>query len=57
MDGAMTSMMGVGLLGWVLVIGLLAAILIVLVKLLKRSGSGERTESGRTDRGPGAIHR
>ena len=57
MGSMMGWMMGLGLLGWVLVIALLAAIVVVLVKILKRGGSGERPESGRTDRGPGAAHR
>jgi len=42
MDGGMGSMMGwmmgLGLLGWVAVIGLLVAILVVLVRLLARHG-------------------
>jgi dolichyl-phosphate-mannose--protein O-mannosyl transferase len=46
MDGDMGSMMawmmGFGLIGWVIVIGLLIAILVVLVRLLARqSASGE----------------
>jgi hypothetical protein len=44
MDGNMGSMMawmmGFGLLGWVVVIGLLIAILVVLVRLLNRPSSG-----------------
>lgn len=35
-------MMGLGLLGWLLVIGLLVAILVVLIRILNRSGSGDR---------------
>ena len=41
MDGSMGAMMawmmGLGLLGWVLVIALLIAILIVVMRLLRRS--------------------
>jgi hypothetical protein len=33
--------MGIGLLGWVLVIALLVTILVVLIRLLNRSGPGE----------------
>jgi hypothetical protein len=44
MDGDMGSMMawmmGFGLLGWIVVIGLLIAILVVLVRLLNRQSSG-----------------
>lgn len=56
MDGGMgpmmDSMMGIGLLGWVLVIALLVAILVVLVRLLneRRSSGGQRPTSGTTDR-------
>jgi uncharacterized membrane protein len=38
MGPMMAWMMGFGVLGWVLVIGLLAAILVVLVRLLNRTG-------------------
>lgn len=37
MDG-MGPMMGLGLLGWVAVIGLLVAILVVLLRILQRGG-------------------
>jgi uncharacterized membrane protein len=50
MDSMMGSMMGVGLLGWLLVIGLLVAILVVLIRLLNKptaSGSGEVERQGR----------
>ena len=57
MGSMMGWMMGLGLLGWVLVVALLAAILVVLVRILKRGRSGERPESGHTDKGPGAAHR
>jgi hypothetical protein len=33
-------MLGIGLLGWLLVIGLLAAILVVLIRILKQRGPG-----------------
>ena len=58
MDGMgpmMGWMMGLGLLGWVLVIALLVTSLVVLVKILKRDGPGPRQEPGRTDRGE--LHR
>ena len=37
MGSMMAWMMGIGLLGWVLVIALLVTILVVLVRLLSRS--------------------
>jgi hypothetical protein len=58
MDGGMGSMMawmmGFGLLGWVVVIGLLIAILVVLVRLLNRplGGPGERQTHPRHDKPP-----
>jgi hypothetical protein len=58
MDGDMGSMMawmmGFGLLGWVVVIGLLIAILVVLVRLLNRpsSGSVEAETHRRYDKPP-----
>ena len=57
MDGGMGSMMnsmmgwmmGIGFLGWVLVIALLAAMLVVLVRLLnERKSSGAQRPSGHT---------
>ena len=58
MDGAMSSMMGwmtgLGLIGWVLVIALLVSILIVLVRLLSRTGrDGDRDVSGPDHSSPG----
>jgi hypothetical protein len=38
MGPMMAWMMGIGWLGWLLVIGLLAAILVVLIRLLKQRG-------------------
>ena len=60
MDGIgsmMGWMMGLGLLGWVLVIALLVTILIVLVQLLRRSSSRERSGSPASGTGPGEAHR
>ncbi len=37
--------MGLGVLGWALVIGLLAAILVVLVRLLRRSAPKDGGQS------------
>jgi hypothetical protein len=59
MNGGMDSMMpmmwvmGLGLVGWMLVIGLLVAILIVLVRLLHRlpgGGAGENQRERRYDK-------
>lgn len=51
MDSMMPWMMGIGLLGWVLVIALLVTILIVLIRLVSRQ---DRPDGGnaRSDRGP-----
>jgi uncharacterized membrane protein len=57
MGSMMGWMMGLGLLGWVLVIGLLVAILVVLVRILNRSGSGERAGSPPPREGQGEIKR
>jgi hypothetical protein len=58
MGSMMTWMMGLGLLGWVLVIALLAGILVVLVRLLARTDRhGNRGDSGHTGSSPGAAHR
>jgi hypothetical protein len=43
MGPMMAWMMGLGLLGWVLVIALLAAILVVLVRILNSRGSDQRS--------------
>lgn len=47
MEGSMSSMMGLmvglGLLGWVLVIALLAIIVVLLVRILRRSAPRDRT--------------
>jgi hypothetical protein len=55
MDGDMGSMMawmmGFGLLGWVVVIGLLIAILVVLLRLA--AGSGSKDESPRASKQAG----
>lgn len=45
----MAWMMGFGLLGWVLVIGLLVAILVVLIRLLNLPPA-ERQAQGRKDK-------
>jgi hypothetical protein len=58
MDGGMGSMMawmmGFGLLGWVVVIGLLIAILVVLVRLLNRplGGPGDTQAHRRYNKPP-----
>lgn len=61
MDGEMGSMMawmmGFGLLGWLVVIGLLIAILVVLVRILNRNGSDERSASAPPRQGPGETRR
>ena len=57
MGSMMGWMMGFGLLGWVLVIGLLVAILVVLVRMLNRSGPGERPRSSPPHEGPGESRR
>ena len=51
MGSMMAWMMGFGLLGWVVVIGLLIAILVVLVRLLSRqAASGDRQRQGREEK-------
>jgi uncharacterized membrane protein len=54
MDGGMGSMMGwmmgVGLLGWVLVIALLVTIVFLLIRLLSRPPGGDLGESQRQGR-------
>ena len=55
MDGGMGSMMawmmGFGLLGWLVVIGLLIAILVVLVRMLSRqSAPGDTQRQGREEK-------
>jgi hypothetical protein len=57
MGSMMGWMMGLGLLGWVLVIALLVAILVVLVRILNRSGSGERPGAPPPREGPGGMRR
>lgn len=56
MGSMMAWMMGLGLLGWVLIIALLATIVVVLVQILRRSGPrdrpGPRPPGGR----PGETH-
>jgi hypothetical protein len=47
MDSMMGWMMGLGVLGWIVIIGLLVAILVVLVRLLNKPTAG----------GPGEIER
>ena len=41
MDSMMSWMMGIGLLGWVLVIALLVTIVVLLARLLSRTTRGE----------------
>ena len=53
MGSMMTWMMGLGLLGWVLVIGLLVTIVVLLVQILRRTGSGDRPGSRPPGHGPG----
>jgi hypothetical protein len=54
MDGGMGSMMawmmGIGLLGWVLVIALLITILVVLIRVLNRPPAGGPGETQRERR-------
>lgn len=52
MGSMMTWMMGLGLLAWVLVIGLLVTIVVLLVQILRRTGSGERPASRPPGTGP-----
>ena len=42
MGSMMGWMMGLGLLGWVVVIALLVAIVVLLVRLVNRTGSDDR---------------
>ena len=53
MGSMMSWMMGLGLLGWVLVIALLATIVVLLVQLVKRSGP---RGSGPPGGGTGEAH-
>lgn len=53
MGSMMAWMMGIGLLGWVLVIGLLVTIVVLLVQVLRRSGSRDRSGSRPPGPGPG----
>ena len=66
MDGAMGSMMnsmmgwmmGIGLLGWVLVIALLVTIVVLLARLVSRTGEPrDRGPSRSDDSSPGQAHR
>lgn len=53
MGPTMSWMMGVGLLGWVLIIALLVTIVVVLVRLLQKpaaGGPGEIERHGRYDK-------
>jgi uncharacterized membrane protein len=56
MDGEMGSMMGwmmgLGLLGWVVVIALLVAILVVLIRLATRLGSKDQSAGPPQQGGP-----
>jgi hypothetical protein len=53
MGSMMGWMMGLGLLGWVLVIALFATIAVLLVQVLRRSGGNERRGTRPPDQGPG----
>ena len=57
MNSMMSWMMGIGALGWVLVIALLVTIVILLVQLMKRSGARDRPESHPPGDGRGEAHR
>lgn len=61
MDNGMSSMMGwmmgLGLLGWVLVIALLVTIVILLVQLVTRTGRRDPSDSHPPGHGPGGAHR
>jgi uncharacterized membrane protein len=56
MDGEMGSMMGwmmgFGLLGWVVVIALLVAIVVLLVRLVNRTGPDDRGRGAPPSGGP-----
>lgn len=59
MDGGgmgtmMTWMMGIGMLGWVLVIALLATIVVLLV-IVRKGATGDRTVSRPPGRGSGEL--
>jgi uncharacterized membrane protein len=56
MGSMMGWMMGLGLLGWVVVIALLIAILVVLVRILNRGRSAEPPASA-PRRGPNEMER
>jgi hypothetical protein len=64
MDGGMMDAMGpmmgwmrgLGLLGWLLVIGLLVTIVVLLAKTLKGTGSQEGPGSPPPGRGTGEAH-
>ena len=49
MGSMMAWMMGLGLLGWVLVIALLATIVVLLVQILRRSGRHSGPGQGQPD--------
>ena len=53
MGSMMGWMMGLGLLGWVLVIALLVTIVVLLVQILRRSGASERHGPRPPEHGPG----
>jgi hypothetical protein len=61
MDGGMGSMMawmmGLGLLGWAVVIALLVTILVVLIRLLNRRQPGDSLEAPPPRDRPGEIQR
>ena len=46
-------MMGLGLLGWVLVIALLATIVVLLVVILRRTGTHDRRDPHEPNHRPG----
>jgi len=56
MGSMMSWMMGLGALGWVLVIALLVTIVVLLVQITRRGGHGERGGRRPPGQGPGEAH-
>jgi hypothetical protein len=56
MGSMMSWMMGIGLLGWVLVIALLVTIVVLLARLLSQDKS-KGGPSGASQSSPGGAHR
>jgi hypothetical protein len=57
MGSMMSWMMGLGLLGWVLVIALLVTIVVLLAQLVNRRAGRERSDPDSPGHGPGEAHR